>query len=196
MTTRKLGPLAAALGVAALIFTFSHEVLGQSSQTSPAPAGSASSEQTGSWHTMTGPDRSFTADLPAEPKYTTTPMKTSGGSGYVMHQYLLELGAVAYVVQTAVYPADVNVSNHKVNLQGGLDNAAKNMEGGKWTSIDWLTHQGSVASDAVGSREGNAIRSFSVMKGRQIFTLTYAGPPGTARSADVNRFVGSLRVGP
>jgi hypothetical protein len=70
------------------------------------------------------------------------------------------------------------------------------MEGGKWISIDWLTHQGSVASDAIGSRGGNAIRSFSVMKGRQIFTLTYAGPPGTARSADVNRFVGSLRIAP
>ena len=84
-----------------------------------------------------------------------------------------------------------------VNLQGGLDNAAKNMEGGKWVSVDWLTHQGSVASGCRRVRgSGNAIRSFSVMKGRQIFTLTYAGPPGTARSADVNRFVGSLRVGP
>jgi hypothetical protein len=196
MTTRKLGSLAAALGVAALIFTFSHEVLGQSPQTSPAPAGSASSEQTGSWHTMTGPDHSFTADLPAEPKYTTTPMKTSAGSGYVMHQYLLELGAVAYVVQTAVYPADVNVSNHKVNLQGGLDNAAKNMEGGKWASIGWVTHQGLTGVDAIGVRGEHAIRSFSVMKGRQIVTLTYAGPAGSARSPDVDRFVASLRVGP
>ena len=196
MTTRKLGALAAALGMAALFL--SHDALGQAAQDpskalEPAPPATG---QPANWHTMTGPDSSFTADLPAAPNYTTTPMKTSAGAGYTMHQYLLEQGPVAYVVQTAIYPADVNVSNHKANLQGGLDNAAKNMEGGKWISIDWLTHQGSVASDAVGSREGNAIRSFSVMKGRQIFTLTYAGPPGTARSADVNRFVGSLRVGP
>jgi hypothetical protein len=34
------------------------------------------------------------------------------------------------------------------------------------------------------------------MKGRQVFTLIYAGAPGTARSADVNRFVASLRIGP
>ncbi len=196
MTTRKLGSLAAALGVAALILSFSHEVLGQSSQPNPAPAGSASSGQTAGWHTMTGPDRSFTADLPAAPKYTTTPMKTSAGSGYSMHQYLLELGAVAYVVQTAVYPADVNVSNHKANLQGGLDNAAKNMEGGKWASVGWVTHQGLTAVDAIGVRGEHAIRSFSVMKGRQIVTLTYAGPPGSARSPDVDRFVASLRVGP
>ena len=44
MITRKLGSLTAALGVAALVF--SHVALGQSSQPNPAPAGSASSEQT------------------------------------------------------------------------------------------------------------------------------------------------------
>jgi hypothetical protein len=145
---------------------------------------------------MTGPDRSFTAELPTAPAYTTTPMKTSAGSGYTMHQYLLEQGAVAYVVQTAVYPADVNVSNHRANLQGGLDNAARNMEGGKWASIGWTTHQGLTAVDAVGVRDSHAIRSYSVMKGRQIVTLTYAGPAGSARTADVDRFIGSLRVGP
>ena len=152
MITRKLGPLAAALGVAAAILSFTHGALGQSSQPNPAPADSAASAPTAGWHTMTGPDRSFTADLPAAPKYTTTPMRTSAGSGYTMHQYLLEQGAVAYVVQTAVYPADVNVSNHRANLQGGLDNAAKNMEGGKWASVGWVTHQGLTAVDAVGVR--------------------------------------------
>jgi hypothetical protein len=88
------------------------------------------------------------------------------------------------------------VSNHKANLQGGLDNAAKNMEGGKWASVGWQSHQGLTAVDAIGVRGEHAIRSFSVMKGRQIVTLTYAGPPGSARSADVDRFVGSLRIGP
>jgi hypothetical protein len=144
---------------------------------------------------MTGPDSSFTADLPAAPKYTTTAMRTSAGSGYTMHQYLLELGSVAYVVQTAIYPADVNVSNHKANLQGGLDNAAKNMEGGKWASVGWVTHQGLTGVDAIAVRGEHAIRSFSVMKGRQIVTLTYAGPPGSAKSPDVDRFMASLRVG-
>ena len=182
--TRKLVTLAAALGIAALVFAL--DALGQSPPETSSPA----------WHTMTGPDRSFTAELPAAPTYSTTQMKTKAGSGYVMHQYLFEQGPVAYVVQSAIYPGDVDVSNHRVNLQGGLDNAAKNMEGGKWESVGWVTHQGLTGVDAVGVRGEHAIRSFSVMKGRQIFTLTYAGTPGTARSADVNRFIASLRVGP
>jgi hypothetical protein len=123
-------------------------------------------------------------------------MKTGTGSLYTVHQYLLEQDDAAYIVQTATYPEDINVSNPRTNLQGGLDNLAKSMESAKWTSVDWVTHQGLTATDAVGTRSGHAIRSFSVMKGRQVFTLIYAGGPGTARSADVNRFVASLRVGP
>jgi hypothetical protein len=146
------------------------------------------------WHTLTGPDRAFTADIPSAPKYSMVQMKTGAGAAYVMHQYVLEQGNTAYVVQTATYPGDVNVSNPRANLQGGLDNAAKNMEGGKWGSIDWTTHQGLTAVSAIGARDGNAIRSFSVLKGRQIVSLTYAGPPGSARKPDVNHFVASLRL--
>lgn len=145
--------------------------------------------------TVAGSNRGFSADMPAAPKYSSVQMKTAAGSVYTMHQYLLEQGNVAFWCRRRPIPTMSTCPTPEPTCRG-LDNAAKNMEGGKWISIDWLTHQGSVASDAVGSREGNAIRSFSVMKGRQIFTLTYAGPPGTARSADVNRFVGSLRVGP
>jgi hypothetical protein len=194
MKTVGLG-LLAALAIAALIL--GDDASGQPSTapdkdaSSPAPASTPAT-----WHTTTGPDGSFTADMPAAPSYTTTEMRTAAGSGYTMHQYLLEQGSVAYVVQTAVYPTDVNVSNHRTNLQGGLDNAAKNMEGGKWTSVGWVTHQGLTAVDAIGVRGTHAIRSFSVMKGRRIFALTYAGPPGSARSPEVDRFIGSLRIGP
>ena len=162
---------------------------------SPTPSSAASADLV-AWHTVTGPEKSFTAELPAPPTYTTTEMKTATGSLYTVHQYLLEQGDVAYIVQTATYPEDINVSNPRTNLQGGLDNLAKSMEGARWISVDWVSHQGLTASDAVGTRSGHAIRSFSVMKGRQVFTLIYAGEPGTARSADVNRFVASLRVSP
>jgi hypothetical protein len=165
----------------------------------PTPANTVSpkpsaSEPMQAWHTVTGLNSSFNVDMPGPPKYSTPEMRTSAGSTYTMHQHLFESGPRAFVAQTAVYPNDVNVSNPRANLQGGLDNAAKNMEGGKWISIAWLTHQGSLASDAVGSKGGNAIRSFSVMKGRQIFTFTYAGPIGTHHSQDVERFLRSLHI--
>ena len=160
----------------------------------PSPASAAA--PAASWHTLTGPDRSFTADMPAAPNYTTREMRSAAGSSYTMHQYLLEQPDVSWVAQTAIYPSDINVSNQRTNLQGGLDNAGKNMESGKWASIGWVTLQGLTAVDAVGERGNHAIRSFSVMKGRQIFTLTYAGPVGSARTPDVDRFIASLHIGP
>src|SRR4029079_9872231 len=169
-----------------------------SPQASPAgPAASAAAPaELRAWYSVTGPERSFTADMPAAPKYTTTQMKTGTGSLYTVHQYLLEQGDVAYIVQAATYPDDINVANPRTNLQGGLDNLAKGMEGAKWTSVDWVTHQGLTASDAVGARSGHAIRSFSVMKGRQVVTLIYGGAPGSARFAAVHPFAGSLRNEP
>ena len=68
------------------------------------------------------------------------------------------------------------------------------MEGGKWADIRWTTYQGLPATDAVAVKPPFAVRNFSVIKGRTIYTLTYAGPPGTAMSADVNRFINSLLV--
>jgi hypothetical protein len=163
----------------------------QAAQPSPPAGGEAQA-----WHKLSGPQQSFSAEMPAAPNYTAKEMRSAAGSVYTMHQYLLEHGDVAYVAQTAVYPADVNVSNHRTNLQGGLDNAAKNMASGKWTSVGWGTHQGLTSVEAIGERANHAIRSFSVMKGRQIITLTYAGPAGSARSADADRFIASLRIGP
>jgi hypothetical protein len=168
----------------------------EAAQPSQAPSAPPTAPDPAAWHTLSGPGHSFTADLPAAPAYTTSEMKTGTGSLYTVHQYLFEQGDVAYIVQTATYPEDINVSNPRTNLQGGLDHLARTMEGARWASIEWVSHQGLTATDAVGTRSGHAIRSYSVMKGRQVFTLIYAGGPGTARAADVNRFVGSLRVSP
>ena len=174
MTTRRKSSLAAAVGIASLVLA--HHAAAQPAQApSAAPPPPA---QAASWHTTTGPERSFTADMPAAPKYTATPMRTAAGSGYTMHQYLLEQGEVAYVIQTAVYPTDVNVSNHRNNLQGGLDNAAKNMEGGKWASIGWVTHQGFTAVDAVGRRSGHTIRLFLGHEGTADLHTYICRPPG------------------
>jgi hypothetical protein len=178
MTARGVGSRGLALGVLALGLV------------------GAALAQEGVWHTMTGPNRSFTADLPVAPKYTEIQLKTGAGSRYSKHQYLVEQDKVAFVVDALVYPADVNISNPQATLQTGLDALAKNLDGGKWTSVDWARHQGFTAADAVGTRQGYEVRSYSVLKARQLFSLTYAGPPGSARSADVNRFIASLKIAP
>jgi len=148
------------------------------------------------WHTLTGADKSFSVELPAEPLHTASELRTGAGAPYTMHQYELDEGDFAYVVETAIYPDEVNFASPRANLQGGLDFAAKGMAGGRWASVEWLTHQGYPAVSAVGDRRGSTVRWFGVLAGRRIIILTYAGPPGSAHAPDVDRFMGSLRLDP
>src|SRR5262245_24797675 len=103
MTPRKSRMPVAALAIVVLLLSQGAE--GQAVQGSDPQA----ARQSDGWQTVAGPDRSFTADMPAAPSYSSKEMRTVAGSSYTMHQYLLEQGDVAYVAQTATYPADVNV---------------------------------------------------------------------------------------
>jgi hypothetical protein len=150
----------------------------------------------GEWHTLTGSETSFTVELPAAPEHTASELRTGAGAPYIMHQYVLAEGDLAYLVETAIYPEEVNLASPRANLQGGLDSAAKGMEGGRWASVDWLTHQGYPAVNALGVRNGSAVRSFGVLAGRRMIMLTYAGPLGSAHAPDVDRFMASLRLDP
>jgi hypothetical protein len=111
-----------------------------------------------------------------------------------MHQLIVELDDSAFVVQSAVYPSSVDLSDPRANLQGGLDNAAKGHDGGRWLEVNWTMRQGLQAVDGVARRGDTVIHNFSLLNGRQIIALTYAGPLGTERSAEVNRFIDSMRV--
>ena len=164
MTSRTSALRAAALGVALI-----------------ALVGLASAQE--AWHNLTGPEQTFTADLPATPKYTTGQAATPAGVAYTTHQYQLEHAASAYLVQFVDYPKDVVVADPQWVLRQALDRTAAGMDGGKWTS-----------SNFVGQRGGNEVRSYMVLKGRQLYTLIHIGAAGSAGSPDTERFVASLKI--
>lgn len=145
------------------------------------------------WHALTSEDKAVQSDFPALPKYEAVQLISGQGLPYTMHQYVFEKDATVFQLQTAVYPKDVYIQP-QFNLQAGLDSSAKSLEGGKWADVNWTRHQGLVAADAVGVRAGHAIRVFSLLKGQRLVTLTYVGPPDSARSAPVDRFIKSLKV--
>lgn len=145
------------------------------------------------WQVVVSEDKSVATEMPGAPKYSTAQLISGQGFPYTMHTYVYEKDAATFQVQTTVYPRDVTL-NPQTNIQVGLDNAAKAMEGGKWASVAWVRHQGLMAADAVGVRSGTAVRVFSLIKGARLIMLTYVGPPDTARSPDVERFLKSLKV--
>ena len=145
------------------------------------------------WQAVISEDKAVAAEMPGAPKYATSQLISGQGFPYTMHTYVALRDAATFQVQTTVYPRDVTLIP-QVNIQAGLDSAAKSMEGGKWASVTWVRHQGLMAADAVGVRSGTAVRVLSLIKGARLVMLTYVGPPDSARSPDVERFLKSLKI--
>jgi hypothetical protein len=136
----------------------------------------------------------FSFQMPQEPKFQ--PMKNAPGAGrkYTTLVWSTQFDDGAYEARMFVLPPDVDVMNPRRNLQMILDSDAALLKGGKFASFDWKEGQGLTEVDAVGrTADGRDMRVHSAIKGSRGFTLTYIGRAGSTRSADVNRFIASVR---
>jgi hypothetical protein len=159
-----------------------------------AGAAAAQAQQT-VWYAVRGADRSFVVDMPGEPIYKVLDTRSPGGTPFVYHSYSLEFRRLSFVAQTALYPADVDVRQPRLNLQAVLDDRAQRLAGGKWSKIDWRDVQGAPAADSVGSVPGgNVLRQLVLLKGRRYVSLAYLAPANALRTPEADRFFASLRL--
>ena len=79
------------------------------------------------WYAVRGVDNSFIVDMPGEPVYKLIDTVSPGGTKFVYHSYSLDDRRLAFVAQTALYPADVDVRQPKLNLQSVLDDRAQRL---------------------------------------------------------------------
>lgn len=123
----------------------------------------------------------FSVELPAKYRY-----ESNGG----VHRYIVEINQRAFVAQGGTYPWNVDVSDPRAKLEADLVTAARDLNDGKWIEVKWSDLPG---VEAIGRREGSVVRSYSRLIDADFITLTYAGPPGSERSPEVERFIASLR---
>ena len=157
-------------------------------------AGEAIAQST--WYAVRGVDHSFIVDMPGEPVYKIIDTRSPGGTTFAYHSYSLEYRGLSFVAQTALYPADVDVRQPRLNLQSVLDDRAQRLQGGKWTSVNWREVQGAPAAESIGSVQGgNVLRQLVLLKGRRYVSLAYLAPANALRTPEAERFFGSLRFG-
>jgi hypothetical protein len=160
-----------------------------------AAGGAAAQAPQSVWYAVRGPDHSFIVDMPGEPVYKVIDTVSPGGTPFVYHSYSLDYRRLAFVAQTALYPADVDVRQPRLNLQSVLDERAQRLAGGKWTKIDWREVQGVPAADSVGPIEGGSVlRQLVLLKGRRTVSLAYLAPADALRTPEAERFFQSLRL--
>jgi hypothetical protein len=147
------------------------------------------------WYGVQIDGNAFTVELPGIPDYRQLNDASARGTAFVLHSYSLETGGNSYVVQTALYPADVDVGDPRRLLQTALDDRAKVLEGGKWSKVDWRTVAGGPAADSTGPlRGGKALRQLVLLKGRRLVSLAFMGPAASTAGTDAERFFKSLKM--
>ena len=152
--------------------------------------------QHSTWFAVRGADNAFIVDMPGEPVYKVIDTVSPGGTAFVYHSYSLEYRRLGFVAQTALYPADVDVRQPKLNLQSVLDDRAQRLQGGKWTKVEWREVQGAPAVESVGPVPGGSVlRQLVVLKGRRYVSLAYLAPADALRTPEAERFFKSLRLG-
>ena len=153
--------------------------------------------QSAAWFPVESADKSFFVEMPAAPVYKKIDTTTPGGTPFVYHSYSLEYRRLSFVAQSALYPADVDVRQPRLNLQSALDDRAQRLAGGKWTQVDWKSVQGAPAVESVGPLAGgNALRQLVVLKGSRYVSLGYLAPTDAMRAPEAERFFRSLRLLP
>jgi len=159
-----------------------------------AMAAGGAMAQTG-WIVVPGADNSFLVDMPGTPVYKVIDTTSATGTPFIYHSYSLEYRRLSFVAQTALYPADVDVRQPRLNLQSALDDRAQRLQGNKWTQTDWKQMQGATAVESIGLvAGGSALRQLSLLKGRRFVSLGYLAPADAMRAPEAERFFRSLRL--
>jgi len=150
---------------------------------------------TSTWYGVQIDGNAFTVELPGIPDYRQLNDASARGTAFVLHSYSLEAGSTSYVLQTALYPADVDVGDPRRLLQTALDDRAKVLEGGKWSKVDWRTVAGVTAADSTGPlKGGNGLRQLVLLKGRRLVSLAFMGPAASMTGTEAERFFKSLKM--
>jgi hypothetical protein len=145
------------------------------------------------WYTVRVEENAFTVEMPGVPDHRVINDVSVRGTPFALHSYSLESGGFSYVAQTALYPVDVDTTQPNRVLQASLDARAKNLSGGKWSSVNWRVVDEGATVDSVGALPtGPMLRQLSLMKERRFVSLAFMGPSVTGPEAD--RFFKSLKL--
>lgn len=147
------------------------------------------------WYGVRVEDNAFTVEMPGVPDHRVVNDVSVRGTTFQLHSYSLEVGGYSYVAQTALYPADIDVSQPRTILQAALAGRVQQLIGRQWTRTDWRELSGATAVESVGALAGgNALRQINLLKARRFVSLAFLGSAAGATGIEAERFFKSLKL--
>ncbi|MBS0548636.1 MAG: hypothetical protein JSR24_12850 [Proteobacteria bacterium] len=148
-----------------------------------------------SWYAVRIDENAFIVEMPGVPDHRIVDDRSARGTAFQLHSYSIESGGSSYVAQTALYPADVDVTQPRAILQAALDGRAQQLSGGKWSRVQWREIAGAAAVESTGVVPGgNGLRQLVLLKQRRFMSLAFLGNASSLAGADANRFFNSLKL--
>jgi hypothetical protein len=145
------------------------------------------------WYAVRVEENAFSVEMPGIPDHRVLNDVSARGTPFALHSYTLESGGFSYLAQTALYPWDVDSTQPTRVLQASLDARAKNLTGGKWTSVDWRVLDEGATVESIGTVQGGALlRQLTLMKERRFASIAFMGSRVTGPEPD--RFFSSLKL--
>ena len=145
------------------------------------------------WYQVQVEDNAFTVEMPGIPDHRIVNDRSPRGTVFTLHSYSLETGGYSYVVQTALYPEDVDVTQPRRILQAALDDRARQLAGRQWVKVEWRDAQGAAAVEASGPlAAGNALRQLVMLKQHRFVLLAFLG--SIVSSVEAERFFRSVKL--
>jgi hypothetical protein len=145
------------------------------------------------WYAVRVEDNAFTVEMPGIPDHRVINDVSARSTAFALHSYSLESGGFSYVVQTALYPADVDVTQPRRLLQAALDGRASQLASRKWDRTEWREVHAGASVESIGTvQAGSMLRLLSLLKERRFVSLAFLGP--NVDGAEANRFFNSLKL--
>ncbi len=147
------------------------------------------------WYGVRVEDNAFTVEMPGIPDHRVVNDVSARGTAFQLHSYSLETGGYSYVAQTALYPADVDITQPRLILQASLNGRVQQLVGRQWTKTDWRQVAGAAAVESVGAvAGGNGLRQLTLLKERRFVSLAFLGNAAGATGVEAERFFKSLKL--
>jgi hypothetical protein len=147
------------------------------------------------WYGVRVEDDAFAVEMPGIPDHRVVNDVSARGTAFQLHSYSLEIGGYSYVAQTALYPADVDVTQPRTILQAALNSRVEQLAERKWSRVDWREIAGASAVASVGALTGgNVLRQLTLLKDRRFVSLAFLGNAAGATGVEAERFFKSLKL--
>lgn len=151
---------------------------------------------TSSWKEFNSPVGKFKATFPAYPAHETDNIDTGTGLTLKYDTYSSETSdGTSYMVNTVVYPAEVDTSNPETNLEGSLNGMLASNDGNKLISSNLIYSNGYRALDFLILNSGTVyLKGKIIMAGQTLYQVMVAYESKNYNESNYNKFMNSFNL--